>query len=611
MREQPVQSYYPRARLRLIVRLEEFGSVATTPTPPKQPPHFRKGKGVDPKAKAPKAQKDPKSGAWYIGAPSSAGSSGSTPQGQTTSSDDRTFKIEGIIPTKMTIMRNGTRVADTLSATFRYLDFPLDPRAVRSMAIEAFLGTVSEEDYARQMTGAVSSSANGYLPERYVDTYGRPRSNLRFQGFADEISVEFDEEGEPMISIECTDNTALLLDQDAPPKLTVSPTEPIDQAVADYLANFPQFRGLSVLYEPQGATPPSLKKALAKTAFKPTLGPPPAGGAGGAGGAGATKFAVWDYLTDVAGALGLLIRMVGTTIVLQRPRTLYAAKFSGRSDDPFTGRILPSGRNVTNRLFIYGRNMQKQSFKRRLRRPATHSNIEVRCYSGRQGKTIAVRFPGTAKGDRQKSLTPGNAADEKWKVITVSGIEDEATLRAIAQAAYEQVGRNELAVRFQTINLGSYGGSNSDPDVLDLEAGDPIDLEVARTSPGQVTAGNAVNTVEEQLATRANGFLRDLGYDADFARAYGKCIATSGLSSSYRVKTVSFDWSDDYDAGSGGGGDEQALVIDIEAVNFIEVRQSKDLPAGEEIEPPAPKAGGPVRVTVQDDASGSSGSPWI
>lgn len=604
-REQPTQSYYPRTRLRLIVRLDEFAAT-DTPKPPQKPPHFRKGKGVDPKIHAPKATQDASTGSWYVGAPSGASSSGSTPQGQISSSDSRTFKIEGIVPTKLTVMKNGTRVADTCTASFRFLDFPVDPRVIRSMAVEAYIGTITGEEYARQVEIPVRPGP-AYLPDTYVDKYGRPRTNLRFQGFVDEISVDFDEEGEPIVTIECTDNTSLLLDQDAPPGLSVSPTEPVDQAIADYLANFPAFHGLTVRYDPSGAAIPTLKKALAKTAFKPKLGPP-AGGAGGGGG-GQTKFSTWDYVTDIAGSLGLLARFVGTTIILQRPRTLYASKFSGRPDDPFTGRILPSGRNVSNRLYIYGRNIQKQGFKRKMRRPATHNNIEVRCYSGRQGKTIAVRFPGTDKNSRQKSLTPGNKADEKWKVITVSGIEDEATLRAIAQAAYEQVGRNEFGIRFQTINLASYGGDNDDPDNLDLEAGDPIDVEVARsnsTDPGASTIG----MVEEQIATRASGYMKDLGFDDDFATAYGKAVSNIGLSTTFRIKTVSFDWVDDYESG-GGGGDEQSLVIDIEAVNFVEVRQSKNLPAGEEVEPPAASGVRPVRVTVQDDASGASGSPWI
>lgn len=626
MREQPSQDYYPRARVRLTLRLEEFGD-EDTPDPPQMPPHFRKGKGIDPSLDKMVVQQDPTTAAWYVGSPASL--SGTTPQGSKASTDGRTFKIDGIKPTHLTVMKNGVRQADTCTIQIRYLDFPLDPRAVRSMAVEAYLGTITEEDYANEMNGLPSSTGTPHsLPDTYVDGYGRPRTNLRFQGFADSMDVEFDDDGEPTITFECTDNTSILLNADAPPKLSVSPTQPIDKAIADYLANFPQFEGLSVQYLPVGSDPPTLAKALARTAFKPKLGPPPAGGAGGGGG-GATKFSVFDYLTDVVGALGLLMRIVGTVIVIQRPRTLYASKFSGRPDDPFTGRILPSGRTLTNRLFVHGRNVLKQNFKRSLRQPSTHNNIEVRCYSGRKGQTLVGRFPlvsntpprgkkgkkgphgkvGGALG-RQKKLHPGDKADELWKVITVSGIEDEATLRAIAQSVYEQVSRTELCVRFQTMNLGSYGGSNTDPDALDMEAGDPIDVETARASPTDADSANSVGLTEEELASRPAAFLKSLGFDDDFAKAYAECIGNVGLSSTYRIRTVSFDFSDDHDAG--GGGNEDSLVIDVEAVNFIEVRQSADLAPGEEIEPPPPDGPGPVRVNVvQDDAGGSTGSPWI
>ncbi len=630
VREQPPQDYYPRARIRLTIRLEEFGD-EDTPDSPQMPPHFRKGKGIDPAIDHMTVNQDSTTGAWFVG--SAATPSGGTPQSPVSSSDGRTFKIEGIAPTHLGVMKNGTRQADTCTITMRYLDFPLDPRAVRSMAVEAYIGTVQADQYAREMAGQNDSTSPGVLnsiPDTYVDRFGRPRSNLRFQGFADEIDVEFDEDGEPLITIECTDNTSILLNADAPPKLSISPTQPIDKAIADYLANFPQFAGLQVQYQPVGSPVPKLSVALAKTAFKPKLGPPPAGGAGGGGG-GQTKFAVFDYLTDVVGSLGLIMRVVGTTIVVQRPRTLYATKFSGRPDDPFTGRILPSGRVVTNRLFIHGRNILKQNFKRSLRQPSTHNNIEIRCYSGRKGQTLVGRFPlvsntpprgkkGKRKGPhgkvggalvgRQKKIHPGDKADELWKVITVSGIEDEATLRAIAQSVYEQVSRNELCLRFQTISPASYGGDNGDPDVLDMEAGDPIDVEVARASPTDADSANSVGVTEDALASRPSAFLQSLGFDPAFADAYAACIGNVGLSSTYRVRTVSFDFTDDADAS--GGGNDDSLVIDIEAVNFIEIRQSAELAAGEEIEPPAPSNGGPVQVTVvQDDASGSSGSPWI
>ena len=63
-------------------------------------------------------------------------------------------------------------------------------------------------------------------------------------------------------------------------KLVVGADMPLDKAIATYLANFPQFRGLRVEYRPAGSAVPSLSVALAKSSYKPKLGPAPTGGAG-------------------------------------------------------------------------------------------------------------------------------------------------------------------------------------------------------------------------------------------------------------------------------------------------------------------------------------------
>ncbi len=597
MKLQPNQTYFPRARARLIVRFEDFG--AHVPPAPKKPPHIRGGKSVDNKA-ALKVEKD--GDAYRIGPEASA--RGGAPHEQTSSSDGRTFVIDRLVPVRATLLRNGVRAADTLSLTLRFLDFPFDPRALRSVAVQFYLGTLTEE----QFQGEVSGSFKDVLPDTFVDHRGRTRSNLRFEGWIDELSEEWDDDGQALVSFECTDNTRLLIDIEAPPQLTVAADQPIDKAIASYLANFPQCAGLTVEYRPIGAPPPSLGKALAKTAFRPKLGPAPSGGAGGAsGGAGAggggSKLAAWDYLTDIAGALGLAIRMEGRKVIVQRPRTLWASKFEGRSDDPWTGRILPDGRNVPARLFIYGKNLSRFGFKRKYSK-WTSTNVEVRCYSAKQGKTLAARFPGAKKDERVTSPKPGDGTEESWKIVTVNGIEDEATLRAIAQGVYESIGRQEFTGKFQSKDLASFGGGPSDPDILDCQAGDAIELEVARAVDGATSAGAAA----EAVATRASSFLKQLGFDDALASAYAKAVSKIGMTGTYRVRTLSIDW----DGEAEGGGDQGAITVDFEVVNFLEVRASKDLPAGEEIEPQGGGNAGPDRVHVED--SGEPPKPvggWI
>jgi hypothetical protein len=428
-REQPAQTYFPRARVRLIVRFEEFGRVTSTPKPLKKPPHLRKDKGVDNKEGGLSAVKQ--GNAFLLLAPSQK--QGNPTTLGTSSADQRTFVIEGVLPVRFGINRNRIRTGYTCSIEINYRDLTTDPRVVRACGVQVYLGTITQEQYEREALGGPQGAP--IIETDWIDDAGRKRSNLRFEGWVDEWRVSHLKGAISTVSLKCTDNTRILIAQDAPPKLVVAADKPLDQAVADYLANFPQSRGFRVEHRPPGAAVPQLDQALGKLATKKKGGPPPAGGAGTA------KLAVRDYLTDIAGSLGLIVRLEEVTSIFQRARTLYGSAFSGRPEDPFSGRILPSGRQINSRLFVYGRNIDDLDLGRKIARFAAF-NVEVRCFDPAQGRTLIARFP--TKEDRQARLLPGDSANEKWTVHTVS---DEATLQAIAQGIYEGVGRQELRRR--------------------------------------------------------------------------------------------------------------------------------------------------------------------
>lgn len=578
--DEPEQSYYPSARVRLIIRLEDFGN-PKVPSPPKKPAQIRRGVG---RTKDADLTVTYDNGIWVLLGKGDDPNHLGSPQQQQASSDNLTHVVDGIIPSRATLRRNGMRTASTLSLTLPFVDLPLDPRCVRAVAVQYYLGCVTAADYQAGIRGEVRTDASSnsvglalhVVPDKYVDGFGRARDNLRFEGWVDEWEALFPENDANEVQIECTDNTRLVLEQDAPPRLSLEPKVRIDQAIANYLANFPQFRGLSVAYAPKidVSQIPKLGAALGKTAFQPHLGPPPAGagGAGGAGGA-ASKLKVWDYLTDMCAIIGHNIRMVGTTLVVQRPRTLYDARFEGRDDDSFTGRRLPSGRVLTRRLYVYGHNLTELKIKRKFTTYVPR-NVEIRSYDPAHKRTIVVRYPANAKDKRQTKPQPGDANEQSWWVISRPGIRDEKTARLVAQSIYEFQGRNELEVRFLTKNLASFGGGNLDPDALDVLPGDPIDVEVQRQADGTAIP-NTVADIQSQMQTRPQEFLKSLGYSDKFAKAYATAIQSVGLPTTFRCKTVGIDW----DMESSG------VSIDFEAMNYIEVRANQDLESDEQITP--------------------------
>ena len=576
-RLQPEQSYYPSARVRLILRLEDYGD-PKTPSPLPTLPQLRSGTGKNQDQALEVRDVD---GVLVLVQPGDDPTQLGTPHEQHASLDGYTHVIDGIVPSTAGLGLNGIRTADTLHLDLKFRDLPIDPRTVRACGIEFFLGCVAAEDFHLGMTGQLrdgSAIPLNVIPDTYLDRYGRPRTNLRFQGWVDDWVCDWPGDGATVVSLDCTDNTRLLIDQDHPPKLSIPIDAPIDQAVAQYLANFPQFRGLRVEYRPIGAERPVLGQVLTKQAYPNGVGPSAATG-------GDSKLNCWDYLTDVIGSIGLTVRMQGTTIVIQRARTLYANKFSGREDDPFRGRILPGGRELSRRLFIYGHNIESMSPRRNFTKNSP-TNVEVRCYNGKRKKTLIARYP-TFVASKQKKLLPGESSETKYTVVRVTGIEDEATLRVIAQTSYETQGRKELEFDITTKNLASMGGDNLDPDLFDMQEGDAIDIEVQRAD--QNRNQNEITFIEEQLATRPVQFLLDLGFPEPFAQAYAAAVQNIAFPVTFRVKSIDVDWD----------ADSEGVAFGIHAINYVEARVDTELPQGEETEPEPVEAPPPL-VVVND-----------
>lgn len=586
-REQPIQSYYPSARVRLIVRFEDYGD-ANTPKPPDVLPQLRRGQKQQ-SSKGSNLEVVNREGVLLLVGSGDDPSSLGSPQQQRNSEDQFTHVVDGIIPISAAWSQNGIRTADTLNIELEFSDFPIDPRVIRSCAVQYFLGTVSAEDFQRGIDGERRTDkvpANAHvpfnvIPDEYIDSNGNPRTNLRFEGWVDTWEAEWPEGDSPKVLLECTDNTRILIEQNHPSRLAVSVDDPLDTAVANYLSNFPQFRGISIEYQPRGQEVPTLKEALTKQAYPPGVGPSTSKG-------GDNKLSVWDYLTDVIRASGHNIRFEGTRVIIQRPRSLYNRKFPPRADDPFQSRTLPRLGTITRRLMIYGANIVEMRWARTFTKYAP-LNVEVRSYNPRRKKTLIARFPQVDK--RTKRLQPGQGSDNKFEVVSIPGIQDEAVLRSIAQQLYEVLGRNELGVTVLTKNLASFGGDNLDPDLLDAKVGDAVDVVIQRENVDE-TNENTVNVAYDQIARRPQEFLEELGFPSSFAAAYAAAANNISFPTTFRMKEIHIDWDKN----------SEGVRLDFDAVNYIEVRADADLPEGEEQEPET-NAPEPSRVIVEDEVS--------
>ena len=595
-------------KLRIIVRIDEFAGIEVVrdlKANPITPPQTMRGvNATRSSAVATQVAATGTNPAGY--AVTFAGGTAASPggpQGVDSSSDGLTFTIGGVIPKSWKHQLNGFKAADTMTCEMKYVDLPFDPMCFRSVGVELFYGTMTQDDYMAGMDGATRQTTTGsvqsseplnVIPDGFTGPSGEQRSNLRFQGFVDEWEVDFSDENLAIVRFKCSDNTRLLMDQPISPGDGVSTTVPIDQAVAQLLAKYPQFVGLTVEYRPTGVTIPVFGKAFADCSQLADRVTPTQGGA-------AQSLSVWDYLVEVCGALGHNIRVENTTIVIQRIRAALGKNFPSRDGDPFTGRTW-GGSNHLLRTFIWGRNCKGGTKRRKYAR--TGMNVECRSYDPAGKVTRVARYPpGLGKGSGNSSTNrlvhalPGDGRQEtKYTVYPVPGVTDQTTLNQIAQAYFEGLNRAEVGVSVHTRDLASYGGDASDPDVLDMFAGDRFEYLTERFDTStDGYPGTDLAQIEDTLlqVSKAHDYLVGLGFDPGLVTAYCAAYANLGFQTTFIAKTLSF---------SGSIEDEGGIDIHIDGVNMVEARV--DIPGSIDQDDAALGARGTAPATKTNQPSG-------
>lgn len=563
-------TFYPRAHLHLVIRFDEFGdSKPLKKSVPKKSTRNIDGIKVERTPLQPTIDTSVQNVERWVLLPPGESVTDSSPVQRTKSADGLTQDVI-VIPKKMTVSLNGIRTANTLRATLRYIDAPFDPRLLRAVGVEGYLGCIDEDQAAEEGEHGPSGTS---LPETWTDSNGIVRTNRRFEGFVDIWEADHHGTDESIIELECTDYTGLFRDQEAIVNHTLDETKPIDEAIAIYLSNYVQFAGITVEYRPQEDERPILKKVFDQSARRINLGPSMAHGSGAVG----SKLSVWDYLYDICASIGHSLYVDGRHLIIQRAKSVFES-LQPRVDDPYRGRVV-DGQTLNYRRMVYGHDVQRFKPRRNFTKHVP-PNFEVRSYCSSRKVTLVGRFPTPStnhsdpKNDSQLAALPGNnATDQKWCVIWANGISDEKTLRAIAEEYYVQWAKQELGVEITTKRLASLGGDNSDPDLLDIKFGDTIDVLVDKTVDHASTL-TAYEKISE-AHSRLTDFLKVLGYDDEFAQRYADAYTNAGFTTQFRVKTARFDWTL-------GEDDEAGIKVTADVVNYVAVRANKVLPSGEE-----------------------------
>lgn len=504
---------------------------------------------------------------------------------------------------------NSYRMADDLELSIPWKDFPLDARIIRSILALHYEGTVTADDFA-----------NG----RRLEENGK---NLRFIGLADEVSDEHSENGDTF-SARFRDLTSIFIDAKFPTDAIIAyrPGATLLDAItavkdsllpSSAIIRGPFFRPAFKNREAGlGPLDPGLYSRIATRAQMKTL----------ADKAGDSKSIVirnvakaedatyWDVITDLCVSHGYVPFIDLDRLVIQEPRTFFKGlpeipgSQNGQTYFPsdYRKRIGDDANKV--RRMVYGINLESMRVRRKFARnkaPAVEVAARDPDAKDASKRLITVIWPPNAKeeirkrklrakgqgltkikgigGDVSHSTGVGPAGDASLEVkrFNVHGIIDPKVLEAHARMIYESIGRGELGITFSTNDLASYSENpafdpNEDPDLLDIRAGDPIQLLVAPTERG-LGAVYSLSEISLMIArskrvAQASGgapdlqnaiaFLEARGFTFKAARLIARVLSSANLPTELRVQSASVEID-------GAGGTAQ---VTIDARDYVRVR---------------------------------------
>lgn len=462
-------------------------------------------------------------------------------------------------PVELQVTVNHWNEADTIDVTVDYEDFPIDPRIVRGITVEAFI--------ANQEAGI-----DPHFWEKESASPERMREWWVFAGVVDEISNAFDTEDGRRTKLRGRDYTAYFLDSQMPSEPIAYVRGGRKRTLAEILEEIIRDRvetrdlelvvadGIPDLY-PADYKDHGTDVELGKRHKR----------------RGET---VWEAMQDLAQEAGLIVYVELDRVVLRAPHTIFLRE--GMDPDNFY-------------RWVLGQNVKAVEPKRQMGRQQ-QINVRVISYLPGEGKTLtatAPREPQAAdriparrllldptrgrreftpeerdalrEADRSGELTGGEPPREVHvRTYQFRGIASQTQLQRIADDLYELHIYHDLELEFETDDLEDSDGDS----VLQLRFGDPLVFD-ADEGFRSILALSAAEQTERLIAK---------GYPREAAEAFA--TALNQLSVPFYVHAVDHHFR----TGDGGG---YALKVaargrkQVEATDLPDVARLRQIEAGQ------------------------------
>jgi len=422
------------------------------------------------------------------------------------------------VPTEMDIEDKSFRTANELTAAFPFQDMPLDPRIMRECRVEAWIGTVTAEDFA--------SPDKWHLKPDISKT-----SILRFNGYIDLPEMEHDESS-GVIHIKARSYESVLIDGKIAAQAKAYMIQGACEALTTYvnriLALYPPTSGdtggdpfRAYWYAADPSKEPfldrktlnrSLQTAASRNASNgsvPGQEPNPvtdnpsdgadAKGQGDSATGGspsmppkavdADGMSIWDLITQACELCGCIPMYcpslpagTGSTdgkvqtvnpancLLISPPQAFLddidsAISIQGGARDGFSRDLTIAGKKVHSdvRFMVWGHNLAKMKLARKLGKVRV-SAVEVRSYNPDADATLRVlsaRYPSGPlykhKGKKANKMhEKGGGMINVVRTFVLKGIRDMGMLEQAACSIYHQLTRHELTIELETDELASY-----------------------------------------------------------------------------------------------------------------------------------------------------------
>lgn len=466
------------------------------------------------------------------------------------------------VPKQASIELPGYRTAGTFSCEFDWRDLPIDPRLMRAVGVEIYLGSVTPGDFATGMVGIRGDGTRVSVLKTTGDD-GLPKDDLLLlAGVVDIWNSTHNDRGS-IVRMEGRDLRGIFLDSPCDPDMLakLKLTKPINEVILDILRTHPGGTNVNVLANPDdwpARSIPSPADAKGLTRVRRS-----GDGAGAQSSPNSDSINYWDIITKYCTLVGAVPYFRGRNLEVRPARSLFDQTKPGLDPgfSPFKGgpRQVGVGQEFEVRKMIYGYNIAEMSFERKytgVKVPVIEV-VSIDTSSPERGKRkllIQEWPPESEKEARRSGVLPSGEASQTDKIsISVPGIRDKKRLLEIARNLYEEIGRGEMGGSCRTKSLSSFGGTNEDPDLLRLRAGDTVEFLVdARALSSRAPLASELTdherrSFEEQTDAVRSALTTNSGnVDENLVRAIVASSRSSivDLLRFFKTSNVKYTWSE-------------------------------------------------------------------